>query len=306
MATNEFIKQQARCPECFSTNLDWENGEKTQEISCKDCNATYGYLKGRPVLMNKESKKMIQGELSTESAEQMQQEYQHIEEAGTSEEQEHWLKKLITPPEVFYYPNPDLQAAETKAIFDHNGEQTQILNVGGGPIRYQHEISLNLQPFVNVNLVGDAHNIPFQSDSFDSVICNAVLEHVPNPQIVVDEIIRVLKPGGLIYLEVPFLFFYHGYPNDYHRFTKHGLTNMLKGVDVVNFGITQGPVSAILLSMNRLLNIIMPFSDTKMMKVYNGVFRWLFFPFKYLDKWLIKKPESHVLAGGFYVLGKKQ
>jgi len=303
MNNDQFIQQLARCPKCFTANLDWQE----DRVHCTHCDASYTYLRGRPVLMNEASRELIADELNSETGGAMQAEYSSIEQQSQIEEKPGFsVKKLITPPDIFYYPNPDLQAPETRPIFDHQGPDTKILNVGGGPIRYGNEISLNLQPFVNVNVVGDAHNIPFEDNSFDSIICNAVLEHVPNPQRVVDEFIRVLKPGGLVYVEVPFLFFYHGYPNDYHRFTQHGLKNMLSDLDTVQFGITQGPVSALLLSLNHLLTLILPWSDTKLSKVYNGVFRWLFFPFKYIDKWLNKKSESHVLAGGFYILARKQ
>lgn len=50
---------------------------------------------------------------------------------------------------------------------------------------------------------GDANAMPYADNSFDCVICNAVLEHVPRPLNVVDEIKRVTKPGGLIVIGVP-------------------------------------------------------------------------------------------------------
>ena len=239
MNNDQFLKEYARCPQCCSSKLDWQD----DQIHCQACDVTYTYLRGRPVLMNEDSRALIADELNGDTGNAMQAEYLSIEQQSTEQEKTGFsLKKLITPPDIFYYPNPDLQAPETKMIFDHQGEDTKILNVGGGPIRYGNEISLNLQPFVNVNVVADAHNIPFEDNCFDSIICNAVLEHVPNPQCVVDEFVRVLKPGGFVYVEVPFLFFYHGYPNDYHRFTQHGLKNMLPNLQTVEFGITQGPV----------------------------------------------------------------
>ena len=52
-----------------------------------------------------------------------------------------------------------------------------------------------------VLVVGDAHSLPFKSNVFDSIICQAVLEHVKNPKKVVDEMLRVLKPGGHVFLK---------------------------------------------------------------------------------------------------------
>lgn len=50
----------------------------------------------------------------------------------------------------------------------------------------------------------DVHNIPFEDNSFDCVLCNHVLEHVDNDRLAMKEILRVLKPGGWAILQVPF------------------------------------------------------------------------------------------------------
>ena len=49
-------------------------------------------------------------------------------------------------------------------------------------------------------MVGDAHSLPFKKEVFDSIICQAVLEHVKNPNKVVDEMFRVLKPRWIYLL----------------------------------------------------------------------------------------------------------
>jgi SAM-dependent methyltransferase len=50
----------------------------------------------------------------------------------------------------------------------------------------------------------DIHEIPFEQDSFDCVLCNHVIEHVDNDLLAVKEILRVLKPGGWAIIQVPF------------------------------------------------------------------------------------------------------
>ena len=51
--------------------------------------------------------------------------------------------------------------------------------------------------------VGDINTLPFKDESYDSVICSEVLEHVDSPKDSIKELIRVLKPGGVLALSVP-------------------------------------------------------------------------------------------------------
>lgn len=216
-----------------------------------------------------------------------------------------WIDYL-RPPDVMYHVNPDLQAPETRSLFTHRGPDTKVLNVGGGPHRYyDNEITLNLEVFFNVDIVGDAHNIPFLDDTFDSILCNAVLEHVHNPEGVVSEMERVLKPGGYLYAEVPFIFFFHGYPNDFQRYTLEGMRHLFGALEDPHFAITNGPVSAMLQSFNRLFQMMLPARVPYLRKGVNGVYRWIVFPLKYLDLIVNRSEEAAALAGGFSVLGRK-
>lgn len=74
----------------------------------------------------------------------------------------------------------------------------------------------------NPDIVGDIHDLPFRNNSKEAILCLAVLEHVENPIKAMEEMYRVLKPGGKILIYVPFLYYYHaheGYYGDYWRFT---------------------------------------------------------------------------------------
>lgn len=57
----------------------------------------------------------------------------------------------------------------------------------------------------NTDLMADGHSLPFRDTAFDGVWIQAVLEHVLEPQRVVAEIYRVLKPKGIVYAETPFM-----------------------------------------------------------------------------------------------------
>jgi 2-polyprenyl-3-methyl-5-hydroxy-6-metoxy-1,4-benzoquinol methylase len=59
---------------------------------------------------------------------------------------------------------------------------------------------------------GYGENLPFIDNFFDIIVCNSVIEHVADFSKVISEMMRVLKPGGFIYLSIPnYLFPYEGH-----------------------------------------------------------------------------------------------
>lgn len=66
----------------------------------------------------------------------------------------------------------------------------------------------------------DGGSMPFADRSFGSVLCIEVLEHAPDPQSLIAQIARVLKPDGVLLLTVPWSARQHHLPHDYHRFTR--------------------------------------------------------------------------------------
>lgn len=72
------------------------------------------------------------------------------------------------------------------------------------------------------DVFGDAARLPFSDGSFGAVACYEVLEHVRQPDAVMAEIARVLAPGGVAELSMPFLYPVHDAPHDYQRWTRHG------------------------------------------------------------------------------------
>lgn len=74
--------------------------------------------------------------------------------------------------------------------------------------------------------VCDLTDIPVADARYDRVICNQVLEHVPDPPAVVAELARVTKDGGRILVTVPFFFHLHQRPHDYYRYTGYALRRL--------------------------------------------------------------------------------
>jgi SAM-dependent methyltransferase len=80
-------------------------------------------------------------------------------------------------------------------------------------------------------VLGPLESMPFADAQFDSILCNAVLEHVASAEAVVSELVRVLRPGGHAILTVPFLQPFHECPLDFRRYTRDGLVTLGEGAE---------------------------------------------------------------------------
>jgi SAM-dependent methyltransferase len=117
----------------------------------------------------------------------------------------------------------------------------KILDVGCGDMPYRTFLK-NAQEYTGIDipqatafrmLGGDAIiafdgvSIPFTDALFDTVLCTEVIEHAVEPEMLISEIFRVLKPGGVLLATVPFSARVHYAPFDFNRFTKYRLKNIL-------------------------------------------------------------------------------
>lgn len=86
-----------------------------------------------------------------------------------------------------------------------------------------------------VDVWGEAAALPFDDASFDTVVAFQVLEHCEEPREVLQEMHRVLRPGGRMILTTPFLWGVHEAPRDFYRYTRYGLEHLcgLAGFDGV-------------------------------------------------------------------------
>lgn len=119
----------------------------------------------------------------------------------------------------------------------HSSAQGRLLDAGCGTMPYRGDLprvteytSVDVETRdPRVDLVADLEDLSaLDGESFDSVLCSEVLEHVRHPQRVIGELHRVLKPGGVIILSTPFLCRLHEEPHDYFRYTSHGLRILLE------------------------------------------------------------------------------
>lgn len=94
-------------------------------------------------------------------------------------------------------------------------------------------IGVDMAPGKNVDAVVDlVEGIgPLPENHFVLAVCCSVLEHVPQPWRMAENITRVMAKGGRLYMSVPWVWRYHPYPDDYFRFSFRGVAALFPGFD---------------------------------------------------------------------------
>lgn len=134
-----------------------------------------------------------------------------------------------------YYPKEDLEGKIPEILdvgsYNVNGSLKDLLQEFLGILvtartpeacktkaRKLKYVGLDQAKGPNVDVVGDAHRMPFEPERFDIIISSSCFEHDEMFWVTFAEMARVLKTGGLLYICVPSSGPYHGFPGDCWRF----------------------------------------------------------------------------------------
>lgn len=156
-----------------------------------------------------------------------------------------------------------------------------------------------------IDVVCDGHDLPFADASFDAAVCQAVLEHVIDPYRVADEVRRVLRPGGLVYSEVPFMQQVHEGAFDFTRFTHLGHRRLWRYFDELSSGAQGGPGMALAWSIRYFLQALLG-KNRLARAVITRATSWGFFWLKYFDSRLVAAPGGIDAASGTFFMGRKR
>ena len=149
------------------------------------------------------------------------------------------------------------------------------------------------------NVLFDAHYLPFNEKVFDGVWIQAVLEHVVDPNAVVAEIERVLKPNGLVYAETPFMQQVHEGAYDFTRFTVLGHRYLFKRFEQIDIGGVGGPEVALAWSIRYFF---LALTRNKLFaRLLGAGARFLLRPFSKL----MSRSSMFDASSGVYFLGRK-
>jgi SAM-dependent methyltransferase len=189
----------------------------------------------------------------------------------------------------------------------------RILDIGSGGSSYgryfPNRLTVDIDPARKPEIVADAHSLPFRDAEFNLVLCTEVLEHTEHPDVVASELMRVLKPDGILVLTTRFVYPIHDSPNDYFRFTKYGLQKLFAQWKIIEIRSELGDFSTIAALLQRI-GFQTELRGGKFSKLILYGVAWLF---SKLD-WLVKKEygdikksveETNILSTGVYVAVRK-
>lgn len=198
-----------------------------------------------------------------------------------------------------------------------------LLDVGCGTKPYEKLFTPFVERYIGIeyspesgyrgnsaDIAGSASELPLADESVDTILCTEVLEHVPDPEKVIGEFARVLKPGGVVITTAPFFFPIHD-SFDFFRYTDKGLAEIMKrhGIEVEKIEPLSGTGLTIAMMFN-LYIFDLGFMWTKWMYPIGLILRpvlWLLICLINGLGWIMEKaiPSKH-MAFDHLTVGKKK
>ena len=285
-----------QCPQCQGEKLSIE--DTSLELLCNACAKRYPLNHNRPVLLHPDNKIFCEDDYRQAALPPLK-----IKARG--------FQRFIPSPSINLASNGVL--ARVRNLLEDKSSVT-VLVVGGGRQRSLLDVTLGASKAVrlvysvidvgaDVDLFCDGHDLPFIDGIFYAVITTAVLEHVLDPKRVATEIYRVLKVGGLLYSELPFMQQVHDGAYDFTRYTLSGHRRLFNNFEELESGMVAGPATAVVWAIENF--VLAFFSKSVLRKLSKVLVRVGFFWLKYLDLILAHRPDAMDGASCTYLLGRK-
>ncbi len=162
----------------------------------------------------------------------------------------------------------------------------------------------------NIDVFSSVDNLPFEADSFDTILCTNVLEHVAEMEKSYKELSRCLSKGGYLILVTPFLYPLHERPNDYYRYTIYGIKYQLKrgGLDTERIIPLGGAGFMIVVYFNLFVTRLLKWKGFTILNCYLQKLFYIFYRKVFFNKICEQKEKklSSIISCGYFVIAKKQ
>ncbi|MFH1718657.1 MAG: methyltransferase domain-containing protein [Planctomycetota bacterium] len=288
-----------RCPVC---KQELDRGGQSHFV-CREprCGRAFPIIDGRPVLINEDRSVFRIDDF--------------VARRQTTFRRGGKLKRMVS--RLLPGTSVNLKARENcmnfKRLVLQDAEKPKVLIIGGGELGQGLDAIIESEEIEFVQsdvafesrtqLICDCHDLPYPHECFDGVIIQAVLEHVVDPHRCVQEIHRILKAGGLIYVETPFLQPVHMGRYDFTRFTDLGLRRLCRQFEEIDRGAICGAGMALAGAYQAFLKSLTRSKAAR--KVLAAFGRITSFWLKYFDYWSIDTPATLDAASGLFFMGRK-
>lgn len=215
-----------------------------------------------------------------------------------------WGQRFVAAIYATHNKSANIQEHLRRCLADL-GPSTRGLEVGAGSSRLHPAlVTLDLAPGPTVDICANAESLPFADGIFDVVVSQEVLEHVRDPFRAMREMRRVLKPGGLIYCQVPFVIGYHPGPTDFWRFTREGIRELINqaGLHCYEVDVAVGTGTGFYRIAVEFLAILVSRFAAFLYLPAKGAFALLLYPMKWLDPILAGSDLSDRIPGGYLIV----
>jgi SAM-dependent methyltransferase len=233
------------------------------------------------------------------------------------------MAKLVDKLKALYHKLPDPPSTTSgfkdpdHKIFQDLPTNPLVFDIGskrsagkykllGGLPEQCRVVTVDLFEGPGIDLVADAHDLHMvESETVDCILCANVLEHVKYPTQVASEFFRILKPGGKVYINTPFIFPYHADPDDYYRYSYNGLALVFDKFECLEKSYVRGPSSTMQHLLVNYLALLFSFNNKTIHGINIDLFKYLLFWIKYLDKLIANYDMAYVLQNSTYFIGRK-
>ncbi len=281
-----------RCPHCHAAALQQE-GDVT---SCGGCGAIYPHCGGRPVLLRHDNPLFKPSDYPAQPPNRLARKRRIMPSASVNLSRERLLVRLADRL------REHCDSPITVLVVGAGVQREALQGYLGGEGRVQI-LCADIDVSADVDFFADAHELPCADGSVDAIITTAVLEHVLDPVRVAREITRVLKVGGLLYSELPFMQQVHEGAYDFTRYTLSGHRRLFNRFREIDAGMVAGPGTALVWSLEHFTTAF--FSGRHARLLARGATRLLCSWIKLADHWLESRPAAMDGASCTYLFGER-